>query len=270
MLSYLLGQVYNLFAKGGSTGGVIVRQPGGTPGTSEAQLYHDGTNVHILNKSGGSISFDQTSGLFAPAGGSAALGAIGNSWSYLELTGTSFFVIRANNDTYFSRIAALVWASSWTNGTGKGWLQNSAARARNTADVTNATATMSNLSDLSITLISGRKYTGRMVLKCNNSVAADGIQIDFNGGTATMTSFWAGAGVLASGGTDTIGTNTSTSLAGVINFTVLTGETVLVVEYSGVCNAGGTFIPRFAENAHTTGTATVELGSYLFIEDSPN
>lgn len=156
-----------------------------------------------------------------------------------------------------------------TDGTNTSW-QGGSKLTRLIADVTNATATFANLSDLSITLIAGRKYTGRLVLKCNNSTAAEGIQLDFNGGGATMTSFWAAAGVLASGGTDTVGTNISTSLSGVINYTLLTGETVIVVEVSMVVNAGGTFIPRVAEDSHTVGTLTVELGSYLHLDNSNN
>src|ERR1019366_7892792 len=61
--------------------------------------------------------------------------------------------------------------------TGLGWLVT-AGRARNTADVTNATVTFTNLSDLTITLIAGRKYTGRATIKCNNSQAAEGVQLD--------------------------------------------------------------------------------------------
>jgi hypothetical protein len=154
--------------------------------------------------------------------------------------------------------------------TAKGWVQNTPGRARLTADVTENAAALKNLTDLSLTLVAGRKYTGKLVVKCLDSVAAEGIQFDFNGGAATMTNFWAGAGVLASGGTDVIGTNISTSLAGVINFTTLTGESVVVIEISLVCNAGGTFIPRFAQNTHAAGTATARLGSYLWLEDSPN
>ncbi len=154
--------------------------------------------------------------------------------------------------------------------TAAGWHQQTQGRARNTADVTNATATFANLSDLTLTLVAGRKYTGRMVFKGANSTATEGLQFDFNGGTATMTSFFAGAGILASGGTDVIGANISTSLAGVINFTTFTGESVIIFEISLVCNAGGTFIPRFAENTSAIGTATARLGSFLWLEDSPN
>ena len=174
-----------------------------------------------------------------------------------------------NGDTGFQRVAVNVIVVN-NGGSTKAWLQNSAGRARNTADVTNATATMANLSDLTITLIAGRKYTGRAVVKCKNSVAAEGIQFDFNGGTATATAFWAAAGILASSGTDVIGAPISASLAGAMTFTTITGETCILIEFSIVCNAAGTFIPRFAEATTVSGTATVELGSYLWIEDMPN
>ncbi len=145
--------------------------------------------------------------------------------------------------------------------TGLGVITGSVTRL--TADVPNATTAFANLADLTVTLPAAGKYVGELTLKCNNTTAADGMKLDFNGGTATMTSFWAGGGVLASGGTDTVGTNVSTSLAGVINFSVVTGETIVVVKLSFVVNAGGTFVPRIAENAHTTGTFTAELGSFL-------
>jgi hypothetical protein len=141
--------------------------------------------------------------------------------------------------------------------------------SRVTGDLTNATASMSNITGISSTLIAGRKYVGRLTVKCTNSTAAEGIQFDFNGGTATMTSFYAAGGVLASGGTDTVGTNISTSLSGPISFSVLTGETVLIIEISMVVNAAGTFIPRFAENTSATGTATVRLGTFQWLQDTP-
>ncbi len=155
-------------------------------------------------------------------------------------------------------------------GTGApGWMQNSAGRSRIVSDATNATATFADLSDLTLTLVAGRKYTGKLVVKCNNSTAAEGVKFDFNGGTATVTSFWAAAAELV-GGTTVLGTAISTSLAGVINYTTITGETVIEFSISLVCNAGGTFIPRFAENSSTLGTATAELGSFLWLEDMPN
>lgn len=148
--------------------------------------------------------------------------------------------------------------------------QGSVLKTRLTNDVTNATTTFSNLTDLSVKLQSGETYTGQLVLKVNNSVAVEGIKIDFNGGAATMTVFWAGIGILSSNGTDTVGTNTSTSLAGVLNYSVLTGETVLIVNISMVCSSGGDFIVRGAENSHSTGTITFEQGSYLTLDNTIN
>lgn len=175
----------------------------------------------------------------------------------------------ATADTGTKRVAAAVVGPTNAS-SGAGWFQNTGGLTHVASNVTNTTATMAVVTTATtITLIAGRTYTGRIVVKCNNSVAAEGIQFDFNGGGATMTSFWAAAGILASGGTDTVGTNISTSLAGVINFSLLTGETVVVIEVSMVVNAGGTFIMRFAENTTASGTATVETGSFFQLEDSP-
>ncbi len=145
------------------------------------------------------------------------------------------------------------------------------ATASLTADFTDTTGALANLSDLTLTLAAGQRYVGQLVFRCNNSAPLDGIQLDFNGGTATMTSFWAAASISISGGTDTIvGSPFSSSLGGAIAYSVLTGETLLIVQVSLVVNAGGTFIPRAAENSHTTGTLTVELGSYLTLMPSAN
>lgn len=158
------------------------------------------------------------------------------------------------------------------NGTGSLrtiWYQNNAGNKRNTADVPNATATMANLADLSITLIAGRKYMGRLVLVANDSVGADGLAIDCNGGTATMTSFQMTAEEAPIGAT--LGTTNSTALGTALTNTVVaTTDTAYVIYLTMVVNAGGTFIPRFAQNAHTTGTATVRLGSSLVLDDSRN
>lgn len=276
----VLASVYNLFPLGGANGGIVVRQKGGVAGTNEVQIYHDGTNVVALNKSTGNGSFLIVQN---KQGQLTVYNVSGNT--IFELNGSvgirmlSTLYLSWNAgasdawsgiDTTLYRVAPGVLGAYGSTNAAKGWFQNPAGRARNTADVTNATATMANLADLTITLIAGRKYTGRMSVKCVNSVAAEGIAFDFNGGTATMTSFAAGAGVLASGGTDTVGVNVSTALATALTFTTLTGETWITIELSMVCNAAGIFVPRFAENTSTIGTATVRLGSYLWLEDSPN
>lgn len=187
------------------------------------------------------------------------------------------FTVNANaeneHDSGIVRVAPKVVGATAGHETVDGWFQSS-GQARMTADVSRNNTTLTSLTDLTISnLQAGRKYTGRMVIKCNNTQAAEGIKFDFNGGGATMTSFWACVSSMATGGV-TPGSQISTSLAGVLNFTVLTGETVLVFEFSFVVNSvdsGTTFIPRFAENSTALGTATVELGSFISpILDSPN
>lgn len=144
-----------------------------------------------------------------------------------------------------------------------------AGTKRVSANVTNATATMADLTDLSVTLVAGRKYVGEMVVKCSDSTAAEGISFDFDGGTATMTSFAAGAGVLT-GGTTVAVTTTSTAIATDLNWTTITGETWIIIKLSLVVNAGGTLIPRMCQGtAHSAGTATVNLGTFLRLEDAP-
>jgi hypothetical protein len=151
-----------------------------------------------------------------------------------------------------------------------GWYRGGSGTVRLTANVTNATVTFSNLTDLSVTLVAGRKYTGTLSLRCSDSVAADGIKFDFNGGTATMTTF--NAGVTGNVQGATAGVTVSAALATAINFTAMNGTTDHWITFavSLVCNAGGTFVPRFAQNAHSTGTATAALGGFLQLEDSTN
>ena len=191
------------------------------------------------------------------------LGAASGFW-----VSTTQIGVGSTGDNGFKRAAAGVIATT-NGGSGLGWLQISSGRARLTADVTNTGTTFAALSDLSITLVAGRKYVGKLVVKCNDDQATEGMKFDFNGGTATMTSFWAAMGGLT--GSPTIGTAISTSLAGTITVTGATGEQVLVFEISMVANAGGTFIVRQAKNATGLGgTLTCELGSFIMLEDSPN
>lgn len=133
------------------------------------------------------------------------------------------------------------------------WLRT-AGNPRLTADSTNATTTMGNLTDLSETVKAGRAYGFRWVQPIADSVAADGVKADLDGGSATMTSIQAhglifdSTGLLTSLGTSALATDLVAA--------TLTGDGLVVIEGSFVVNAGGTFIPRVAQNAHTTGTLT--------------
>lgn len=169
--------------------------------------------------------------------------------------------VAAGADTSFSRSAANVLAMS----TGD-WFQFPAGNKRVASDATNATTTMANLTDLTVSLYAGRKYSGKLILYCADSVAAEGFKIDFDGGTATMTSFRAHGTVFD---TALLLSSQTTALATDFAVATLTGDSMIEVYFSLVCNAAGTFIPRFAQNTHATGTATVYTNSYMCLEDMP-
>ncbi len=156
-----------------------------------------------------------------------------------------------------------------TNGAATGWFQNTDGRARLTAPVTNISATLASLTGLTLTLIAGRKYTGRLVLFVNDATAADGLQIDLNGGGATVTSIEFGvAAALAA----VVGVRTSTALATAVTLTALgdTNDVIVEIPITLVCNAAGTIIPRQAKNSDAAGaTLTLRTGSYFHLEDMP-
>lgn len=148
-----------------------------------------------------------------------------------------------------------------------GMLQRAENCKRVSSNVTNATTTMATATGLSATLIASRKYSGRLVLFFDNDVAADGVKVDFDGGTATMSSFE--AAVVSNIQGATLGTSVSAALATDLNATALsgTGRHCLEIAFAGVCNTAGTFIVRLAKDSHTTGTLTVRANSYMHIED---
>jgi hypothetical protein len=279
-------------AASGGAGGSITLTPGlndgaGAVGTVVFQ-NPDGVGGHS-----GSLSFSNSTGLIVAANGSTlpvviSSGSVtivafasSNGQKKGQLTTTAFQLISGSQvawnssatdivggsiDTAFVRVAAGVAGLATSPAT---WFQSTAGRARNTADRTNATVTMSNLTDLTMNLLAGRKYIGRIVLIANNSAGTEGLAFDFNGGSATMTNFQATAEETPIGAT--LGVTNATALGTAITSTVVaTTDTIYAINITLVCNAAGTFIPRFAEVSHTSGTATVRLGSYMMLEDSPN
>lgn len=166
-------------------------------------------------------------------------------------------------DTGFVRSAAgIVRASNGSSGVG--WISSASNVALN-ANFTNATATMANLTGLTVTLLASRKYTFRMILLCANSTAADGVKIDFDGGAGTATIFRQhttihDAALLTSLQTSALATDVTAA--------TMTGDSIIECRGAFTVNAAGTFIPRAACNAATTGTLTVYAGSHLWIQDS--
>lgn len=169
-------------------------------------------------------------------------------------------------DTSLTRLAAGVVAAGTTGASGgtTGWFVD-AGHCFVTADQTNATAT-AQTTTCSMSLTTGRKYSFTCEMFLSDSVAADGAVLDFNGGSATSTNFRAQVTAF-----DTA-LNVSTiltSLAGTATATTFTGAGAFEIHGSFEPSGTGTFIPRFSQSAHTTGTLTLARGSYCKITDMP-
>lgn len=147
---------------------------------------------------------------------------------------------------------------SVTNGAGSITIASTGASSLNSylaADFTNATTTLNNTL-LSVPLAASTKYGCTAQLFVSDSLAADGVKVDFGGGSATFTNFIAGSNTALI----TSVTNSSTSTFS--NATV-TGANLITITTSIEANGAGTFIIRAAQVAHTIGTLTVSRGSRL-------
>ena len=170
-------------------------------------------------------------------------------------------------DIGFTRaVAGVVEVNNGAAG-GNGWLMQRAARGALAADYTNATAAFTN-TNLSFTVISGRTYTFDTALFLQDSVAAEGAQIDFNGGTATATNFRVHC-ILDDTTTTITNSAQATALATAFSVATLTGVAQWKCHGTFVPSAAGTFIVRGRQGTHATGTLTIFRGSYLWIEDVP-
>lgn len=287
-------------------GTLVVRQPGGTVGTDEIQIYDDGTNSYVETKNarivlktpnpttnyiciGGvtssfpSLSASASGALQVVAADDAAWGSV-FSGKYMGPSGGSFSLETAGlvlastgqvfwspsssvigvNDIGLSRLAAGVL--NVTNGSsGTGWIQNSAGEAALESAFTRSDATLTS-TNLSLTVIAGRSYRITGYLIVSNSVAGEGAKFDFDGGTATATTF--DVAFNAVGGTVVPGTIAATAIATDLNYTSVTGTTRIFVQGYLEVNAGGTFILRASEDTTATGTMTLAAGSWLALYDT--
>lgn len=272
----LLGQVYGLSAS--VVSGVINTVLNGKlviqSGARTLSLYFDVNQYGTIDSGADSLNLLSANAIpYRFRSGSGNL-MVGTNAAFFRLLsggqwGWSSHATDANTgpDTGVKRVAATVVAPT-DGAAGGGWLQNTAGRSRVVNDITNVTITPAAITGLSATLIAGRKYTGRMVLFCSEATAADGLRLDYDGGTATMTSFIAQGGLSDDNGFQAIAR--TTAIASDTTNTTITGSTVVTVELSFVCNAAGTFIPRFAKEADAAGAAlTITAGSYMWLEDMP-
>lgn len=176
------------------------------------------------------------------------------------------------SDIGLKRVAAKVAGFTDGGGTNLGWVQ-SVGQAALAANYTNATAAMTN-TNLSFAVLASRFYQITGLLQVSNTVAAEGIEVDFNGGGATASIFFMTATMLTSqgGSAPTQVANTAVALATALNWSSLGDTNAHYILLSGFLkvNAGGTFIMRGQENSHSTGTATIAAGSWLSLVDAPS
>lgn len=131
----------------------------------------------------------------------------------------------------------------------------------------NASTTLTPITGLSFNLEAGKKYAGVAVIHCQDSLAIDGIKFDWQGGTAVETLFWDTL-QLDAGGAVVLGVTLGNALNVALNLTTLTGESIVRMEFSITVQTAGTFSPRFAQNLHTLGTASILPGSYVVLSEA--
>lgn len=262
-------------------GTLVVRQPGGTVGDDELWLYDDGTNSFIEGKNVGNdmkfmLPFGRSFDFLGNGGHSIIVAGLRDSGSFnFNITGTHIGLKRSTmqigfgsngitEDVAFISPTAGVFTVS-DGSTGTGWIQNSAGEAALESAFTRSDATLTS-TNLSLTVIAGRSYRITGYLIVSNSVAAEGAKFDFDGGTATRTTF--DVTFNAVGGTVVPGTISATALDTDLNYTSVTGTTRIFVQGYLEVNAGGTLILRASEDSTATGTMTLAAGSWLALYDT--
>lgn len=128
-----------------------------------------------------------------------------------------------------------------------------------TSNQTNSTATPASTT-MSVTVAAAGHYRGRMVLFVADSQAAEGVLADFDGGAATMTDFRAHCTIVD---TSLLKSQQTSAIATDVFIATATGDSRIECDLGFTVNAGGTFIPRFAQNSHTSGTATLYKNSFI-------
>lgn len=134
------------------------------------------------------------------------------------------------------------------------------------ADATSATAVMA-ATGLSVPVTSGRKYLFRVVAFLEDSVAADGMVLDFDT-SASATNFRAFAFIYEDNSGALLDVASLTALATDVASTG-EGPVAVVIQGSYEPSANGNLLLRFAQIAHTTGTLTLYRGSSLILWEVP-
>lgn len=259
---------------GSSGAGVLVVLPAGSK-----EVFNEWPAVPVLLAATGTVALpglalavEPALGLTRVAAGILALCAgaldqlgIKAGFALLKNTGllgwTSGALSAAVDVALGRAVAGVVRATDGAGGVG--WLQSPAGEMRLAANFTTAGTAMLSIGFPTVNLKAGRSYAFEVVLIGNDATAAQGVQMDMNGGTATVTSFVAQALIH-----DTIlqASEQSASLANAFNAATWgTGQVSL--KGTLVVNVAGTLIPRAAKNSAGAATLTLLAGSYMIIAD---
>lgn len=134
------------------------------------------------------------------------------------------------------------------------------------SDLATTSTTLGSITGLSANIRNGSSYSFRLIVYAADSLAADGAKFDFDGGTATFSN----ARVHCTGFDTALVLSSQTSaIATDFALTTVTGDSMFECYGTLTASGSGTFIPRFAQNAHTTGTLTVYKGSHLLVTGMP-
>jgi hypothetical protein len=183
--------------------------------------------------------------------------------SSLVVSGTGGLVVtNAANGTNIAQISA---AGTRINGVG---FTNSTIDIMRTTvpagDTSNGTTTYSDSVALDAVLpVASRSYAIRWVLFVDNTTAADGIKLDMQNGTASVSSVRASlvahdnSGLLINARVSALATSTTAA--------TLTGNGVVVVDAGVTITTAGTVKLRVAKNSNTTGTVSIRALSYAVV-----
>lgn len=184
--------------------------------------------------------------------------------------GGAFYITDAGGEFWFPNVGLKQVAASTKTmkltdtGAGQGWLQPASCYVA--SDQTNATTTMASTTCTISGLVTAKKYQFTCSLFMSDSLAADGAKIDFAGGTATETNFRAQVTAFDSALNLSQQNDDLTDVASAATFT---GNGSFEVHGSFEPSGAGTFLPQFAQAAHTTGTLTLYRGSNCVMWELP-
>lgn len=142
-----------------------------------------------------------------------------------------------------------------------GIVETNLSKVRSATQTVSDTTTLAADDTLVATLVAGAKY----IFDINynfTTINSSGLKMDLNGGTATMTAIQGNALFLDADATppaimNFVGALAFTSLTPTLTLTAC-GLAVQAHIWGGlVCNAAGTFIPQFAQNAETGAAESV-------------